>query len=255
MIPKIIHYCWFGKNPMPKLSLDCVKSWKKFLPDYKIILWNEDNFDVSSNPYTKEAYEAKKWAFITDYVRLYVLYHYGGIYMDVDVEVIRNIDEFLTLPAFSGFENEKAIPTGIMASEQGGVWAKKMLAYYDNKHFLKEDGTPDLITNVQIITDLMLREGFIPNDTYQNINDEIHFFPHDYFCPMGEGLRLVLTENTYTIHHFAASWYSRTDKIKRKIWVFINRYSFTKNLYLRLKKIENKKHMKPSSSKNAQGCD
>lgn len=231
MIPKIIHYCWFGKKPMPKLYLNCIKSWKKYLPDYEIVLWDENNFDVNANLYTREAYQAKKWAFITDYTRLYVLYHYGGVYMDADVEVIRNIDEFLTLPAFSGFGDEKTIPTGIIASEKKGKWVEKMLAYYDNRHFLKKDGTPDLTTNVQIIMDLMLPQGLVPNNTYQNINNEVYFFPHDYFCPMGKGRRIVLTENTYCIHHFAGSWYPRSAKIKRKIKTLINRHSFTSNLY------------------------
>ena len=108
-IPKVIHYCWFGRGKLPKLAKKCIKSWKKYLPDYKIIEWNEDNFDINSNQYVREAYEAKKYAFVSDYVRLYALYNYGGIYMDTDVEVIKSLDEFLIHEAFSGFESPKDI--------------------------------------------------------------------------------------------------------------------------------------------------
>ena len=126
MIPKTIHYCWFGGNPLPKLAKKCIKSWKKYCPDFEIIEWNEANFDISSAPlYVRQAYEAKKWAFVTDYVRLYALTSYGGIYMDTDVEVIKPLDFFLNHDAFSGFESEKSIPTGIMASKKGNIWVKE----------------------------------------------------------------------------------------------------------------------------------
>ena len=110
MIPKIIHYCWFGRGKMPELAQKCLDSWKKQLPEYDYKLWNEDNFDINSVPYVKEAYEARKFAFVTDYVRLYALYHFGGVYMDTDVEVLKPLDRFLELPAFSGFESDKEIP-------------------------------------------------------------------------------------------------------------------------------------------------
>lgn len=111
MIPKIIHYCWFGRGKMPKLALKCLKSWNKYCSDYKVICWNEDNFDINSNQYVKEAYESRKYAFVSDYVRLYALYNYGGVYMDTDVEVIKNIDKFLAEKAFTGFESETYVTT------------------------------------------------------------------------------------------------------------------------------------------------
>ena len=121
MIPKIIHYCWFGRGQMPALAEKCLASWSKYLPEYKVMVWNEDTFDIDAHPYTREAYQARKFAFITDYVRLWALKEHGGVYMDTDVEVIRPLDEFLDNPAFSGFEDETHIPTGIMASEKRAV--------------------------------------------------------------------------------------------------------------------------------------
>ena len=199
MIDKVIHYCWFGRNPMPDLAKKCLESWKKFCPDYEIREWNEDNFDFTMCPYTKEAYENKKWAFVTDFVRLYVLYHFGGIYMDTDVEVIKPIDPYL-------IENEDSVPTGIMAAEKGNPFIGALLKDYDGRHFVMADGTLDMSTNVVTITHLAVEHGLKLNDTYQEI-DGFTFYPHDYFCPKDcRTLKIKTTENTVTIHHFMGSW-------------------------------------------------
>ena len=216
MIPKIIHYCWFGRNPLPPLAIKCIESWKKYCPDYEIKEWNEDNFDLDLFPYTREAYDNRKFAFVTDVVRLYALYHEGGIYMDTDVEVLKPIDRFLTHHAFSGFEDEHNVPTGIMASEKGGKWAKDNLEYYTDRHFLFSDGKYDLTTNVTIITNYMLPLGLKQNNTYQDFSNLITFYPKDYFCPKSyEDGKIYLTKNSYTIHHFAGSWVSEKDKYMR----------------------------------------
>lgn len=218
MIPKVIHYCWFGRNPLPPLAIKCIESWKKYLPDYEIKEWNEDNFDLSLYPYVKEAYESRKFAFVTDVVRLYALYHEGGIYMDTDVEVLKTLDPFLHHHAFSGFENDRNIPTGIMASEKGGKWAKDNLEYYNDRHFIKEDGTMDLTTNVVTITNYMLPFGLRQDNTYQDFPNLITFYPKDYFCPIEhEGHLLKMTENTVCIHHFAGSWLSGKNLLKKRI--------------------------------------
>lgn len=207
MIPKIIHYCWFGHGRMPKLARKCIKSWKKHCPDYVIKEWNEDNFDLDMYPYAREAYDNRKFAFVTDIVRLYALYHEGGIYMDTDVEVLKPLDPFLNHVAFSGFEDEENVPTGIMASEKGGIWAKDNLDYYKGRHFLKEDGSYDKTTNVTTITNYMLNHGLIQNNTLQDFPNLITLYPKDYFCPLSWNGRIMhLTENTVTIHHFAGSW-------------------------------------------------
>lgn len=218
MIPKVIHYCWFGRGPMPQLAQKCIESWKKYLPEYKIKEWNEDNFDLDMYPYVREAYDNRKFAFVTDVVRLYALYHEGGVYMDADVEVLKSLDPFLHHIAFSGFEDEKNIPTGIMASEKGGRWAKENLDFYNDKHFIKDDGTMDMTTNVQTITKIMLPYGLKQDNSYQDFPDLITFYPKDYFCPKSyKDGKIYTTKNTITIHHFAGSWVAPKEKLKRRV--------------------------------------
>ena len=207
MIPKKIHYCWFGRNPKPKLAQKCMQSWHKYCNDYEIVEWNEDSFDLEAAPlYVKQAYEAKKWAFVTDYVRLYALYYHGGIYMDTDVEVTKPFNRFLKLKGFSGFEDEISVPTGIMAAEAGHPLIKEWLDEYDDKLFLLPDGSMNMETNVLAITHSMVRHGLKLDNTLQTVADYT-FYPKDYFCPKSAADGLIYrTKNTHTIHHFAGSW-------------------------------------------------
>lgn len=218
MIPKIIHYCWFGKGKMPKLIIKCVSSWKKYLPDYEFRFWDEDTLDINCIPYVKEAYEAHKFAFVTDYVRLYAIYHYGGIYMDTDVQVLKNFDDLLKLPAFIGYESENEVGTSIIGSEQYGIWVKEQLRYYEGKHFIKPDKTFDMTTNVEIISRTILANDNLLNNRYQFYNELIHIFPKDYFCPKSRSGKLTITPNTYCIHHFVGSWQPTSLKIKKFIF-------------------------------------
>lgn len=207
MIPKTIHYCWFGRGKMPKLANKCIRSWKIHCPEYTIKEWNEDNFDLDMYPYVREAYDRRKYAFVTDVVRLYALYHEGGIYMDTDVEVLKPLDQFLNHTAFSGFEDDENVPTGIMASEKEGTWAKENLDYYMGRHFIKEDGSYDNTTNVVTITNYMLKRGLHRNNTFQDFPNLITIYPKDFFCPLSwKGKEGIITDNTITIHHFAGSW-------------------------------------------------
>ncbi len=213
MIPKKIHYCWFGGNPLPELAQNCIASWKKYCPDYEIVEWNENNFDVHCNQYCSEAYAAKKWAFVSDVARLYALVTEGGIYMDTDVEVLQPLDQFLELEAFSGFEAFDRIPTGIMAAAKGHPMFTELLNDYNNDSFLNADGTPNLTTNVTRITDNCLKHGLVLNNTKQTVNG-FTLFPNDYFCPKDCDTKvLTITENTHTIHHFDGSWLSDEDKL------------------------------------------
>jgi len=233
MIPKTIHYCWFGGNPLPADAIKYIESWKKHLPDYNIIEWNESNFDLDMYPFTREALDNKKYAFITDVVRLYVLKEYGGIYMDTDVEVLKSLDSFLHHSAFSGFENDLFVPTGIMASEKNGKWVTELLAYYNNKSFIKENGELDTESNTSIITKIMKTKGFIMNNSFQEIEDYVTFYPNDYFCPKSYKTgQIELTENSYCIHHFAKSWIPFKSKwrniIKMKIMNIVGHKNLNK---------------------------
>lgn len=222
MIPKIIHYCWFGRGKMPELAVKCIDSWKKYLPDYEIKEWNEDNFDLDMFPFTREAYDNRKFAFVTDVVRLYALYKEGGIYMDTDVEVLKSLDRFLVHNAFSGFENNNYVPTGIMASEKSSMWAKENLDYYKGRHFVKPDGSFDTTTNVIIITNYMLSKGLAPNNKYQDFPGLVTMYPNDYFCPKSHGTgKINLTKNSYTIHHFSGSWKPWYAKMELNICKFL----------------------------------
>ncbi len=219
-IPKKIHYCWFGGKPLPEMAEKCIASWEKYCPDYEIVRWDESNFDLDYCPYVREAFEAKKWAFITDVVRLYVLVNYGGIYMDTDVEVVKPLDDLLRFEAFSGFESETQIPTGLMASEKNQPLFCELLHEYDDAHFLNPDGSFDLTTNVTRITNTCLKYGFVPNNKQQTVKG-FTFLPKDYLCPKDASTRqLNMTENTYTIHHFDGSWLSPEQQYQRDRYAF-----------------------------------
>lgn len=213
MIPKVIHYCWFGLGEMPQLAEDCIASWHKYMPDWEYKLWNEDNFDVQSVPYVKEAYESRKFAFVTDYVRLWALYSEGGVYMDTDVEILKPLDELLQLDAFTGYEGSKYRPpvTGLMASIAQGEWVKEQLDAYNGVHFIKEDGDMDLTTNTVRISAIMRANGFVQDGKYQ-VYKGMHIFPADYFCPRQTTGEFLLTENTYCDHHFLGSWNAQKTK-------------------------------------------
>lgn len=217
MIPKTIHYCWFGRNPKPSLANKCIKSWKKYCPDYEIIEWNEDNFDISSAPlYVRQAYEAKKWAFVTDYVRLWAMTEFGGIYMDTDVEVLRPLDEFLDNEAFSGFENEISVPTGIMACRKGYPLFVELMSFYDTALFVNPDGSLNIDTNVVTITGMCLKHGLQQNGKFQQIKG-FTLYPRDVFCPLDYATgKMYKTDATATIHWFSGSWHSAYEKKRRQ---------------------------------------
>lgn len=228
MIPKIIHYCWFGRGELPELAIRCIGSWKKHLPEYEIKEWNEDNFNLDLYPYVREAYDNKKYAFVTDVVRLYALYHEGGIYMDTDVEVLHSLDSILIYDAVSGFESSNQIPTGLMACTRHNALFKELLDDYDGKHFVKPDGSLNLTTNVVRITKYLSLYGLKLNNSFQVVHG-LTLLPSDYLCPKStlDG-KLYLTNNTLVIHHFAGSWCSPIRKKIRKFILCIGGYRLKK---------------------------
>ena len=223
MIPKIIHYCWFGRGQKPELAVRCIESWKKFCPDYEIKEWNEDNFDLDMYPYAREAYDNRKFAFVTDIVRLYALLKEGGIYMDTDVEVLKPLDSLLQYEAVSGFEAEARIPTGLMACRDSHPLFQELLDDYNGLHFKREDGSLDLTTNVTRITNVCLRHGFVPNGKLQTVGG-FTLLPQDYLCPKDSQTKEIhLTDNTLCIHHFDGSWQSKNHKMKYAFLRFVGK--------------------------------
>lgn len=214
MIPKKIHYCWLGGKPLPESALKCIKSWKKYCPGYEIIEWNEKNYDFSTVPYMKEALEAKKWGFVPDYARLDIIYQHGGIYLDTDVEMVRPFDELLELKGFAGFQDENFVALGLgFGAEPGNPVIKKLMDSYLSMHFLNPDGTFNMIPSPKLNTETLVNEcGLIPTPCYQELGS-FSIFPVEYFCPKSFDDGVVRkTKNTFSIHHFDASWFSDEGK-------------------------------------------
>lgn len=220
---KTIHYCWFGRNPKSKLILKCIESWKKHCPDYEIKEWNEDNFDVNCCDYVREAYEAKKWAFVSDYCRFYVLYNYGGVYLDTDVELLKSLDGLER--AFVGFENADHCNSGLIrGAEKGDIICKQMLDSYQSDHFIKEDGSMNLITVCIRETDILCTFGLQRTNTLQTVCNTT-VYPTEFFNPIDfETGKFHTTSKTVSIHHYAASWESKKSRFRGKAFQFINRY-------------------------------
>jgi len=213
MIPKVIHYCWFGRGKKPKLAKKCIESWKKYCPDYKIIEWNEDNFDLDKYEYARYMYDNKKYAFLSDFVRLQVIYENGGVYFDTDVEVLKPIDELLENRAFIGFENDRFVNSGQgFGAEKGNSAVKLMLEEYNYFPDSFEPNRP--VACPDLNTYGILKCGLIKNGSFQKLQD-IAVYPKEYFNPYDNVLnKLDVTENTYTIHWYSGSWISKGQKLR-----------------------------------------
>ncbi|ANE46255.1 glycosyl transferase [Paenibacillus swuensis] len=224
-IPRVIHYCWFGRGEKTGKIARCMKSWQKHLGDYTLMEWNEDNFDLNTNRYVKEAYEARKYAFVSDYVRLHALYTHGGIYMDTDVEVLQPLDRFLTHEAFSGFEDEQFASSSLMGAAAGHPWIAELMEYYGDRPFHLADGAYDMTTNTAIITRSCAKHGFKENGVYQVLTNGVTFYPRTYFCPYDyiNGANFI-TEQSYAIHHFAKSWLPLHVRVRGDIKRVVSRY-------------------------------
>ncbi|MFV4942180.1 glycosyltransferase family 32 protein [Lactobacillus delbrueckii] len=228
-IPKVINYCWFGGNPLPEKAKSCIESWKKYLPDYEIKEWNEENFDINSCAYTKEAYKAKKWAFVSDYARYWILYNYGGLYFDTDIEIIKPLDQIIQNGPFMACEPNRptkpskgALPPKInsglgLGATSHMVIYKEILDYYNKEHFINTDGTFNLKTVVDRVTSIFQRYGYTGDGTIEHVA-KVNIYPVDYFCPKnyftGE---IKITNNTVAIHHFAGTWTTKLDKKINKL--------------------------------------
>ena len=217
-IPQTIHYCWFGKGKLPPLAQKCISSWRKYFPEYQIKEWNEDNFDVSRIAYSAEAYLEKKYAFVSDYARFWILYNYGGIYFDTDVEVIKPMNEVIDKGPFMGCENDNPVtvaPGLGIGVHPGHILCKEILDLYEKQHFI-ENGRQNLTTVVTYMMQILMRHGLRNEPVIQNV-DGIYIYPTEFFCPKSivDG-KIRLTGNSYTIHHYDQSWQSPIRKYGRQ---------------------------------------
>ena len=218
MIPKIIHYCWFGRGEKPELAKKCIASWRRFCPDFEIREWNEDNCGDLAIPFMAEAYAAKKYAFVSDVMRLVVLEQYGGVYFDTDVEVLRDISPLLEDEGFIGFENDQFVNSGqVLAAIPHHPVIGAMIAEYKTLHFLNPDGSINAVGCPHLNSDVMERFGLVRNGQEQMVAG-IHVYPEDYFNPMDSVTgKLTKTEHTYSIHWYSMSWLPKRTQIRAKV--------------------------------------
>lgn len=226
MVEKKIHYCWFGGNELPDIVKKCIKSWQKHLPEYKIVCWDESNFDIETCPYVKEAYEAKKWAFVSDYARMYILYHYGGLYFDTDVEVIKSLEEILTHGPFMARESESpncSVAPGLaLYAEKGMPIYKEILDDYEKSHFVNEDGSYSYYTVVERVTNILKKHGLTSEDGIQKVAGLV-IYPKAYFCPLDYGTgKLTLKPETCAIHWYSATWLDEKMQHQREVCMRLN---------------------------------
>ena len=217
-IPKIIHYCWFGGKEKPDSVKKCIESWKKFLPDYQLIEWNENNFNIEKLEYTKEAYVAEKYAFVSDVARIEALYQHGGIYMDTDVEVLKTFTPLLDARCILGMEEKEYVATSFMAFEKEHPLVKQFLNLYESISFFDKNGQIITGTNVAKLTNLLIEKGFVQENYYQELEEGIKIYPKEFFSPYDYiNCHYNITENSYCVHYFAVSWMSKKEQVKKRI--------------------------------------
>ncbi|WP_299252427.1 glycosyltransferase family 32 protein [uncultured Aquimarina sp.] len=230
MIPKIIHFCWLSGDEYPDLIKKCVQTWQEKLPDYEFVLWDTKKFPIDDNDWVRQAFKTKKYAFAADYIRLYAVHKYGGIYLDTDIEVLKSFDSLLHLPYFFGSEGGGIIEAGVFGSEKNSDWIADCLIHYENRSFIKDDGSYDTLTLPRIMmeniqknhTIIELENPKIENLSFSNSSNELYMFPKDFFCAKNHGTGIIeKTERTFSIHHFAMSWLPKKitflPNVKRKM--------------------------------------
>ena len=218
MIPKIIHFCWLSTDEYPKLIKKCIESWKVKLPDYEFILWDTNRFNVETTIWTQQAYKSKKYAFVSDYIRLLAVYKYGGIYLDTDVEVLKNFDDLLNLPYFIGSQYDSLIEAAVFGAKKNSDWVLDCINYYDNRRFIKQDGDFDMLVLPIIMQSQIERNKKIIQlkfNEVKNISNLVEnknsffLYPSEYFSPKNhQSGKIFRSKKTYTIHHYNNAWMS-----------------------------------------------
>ena len=217
MIPKIVHYCWFGGNEKPDKIKKCIETWHTYLPDYTFMEWNESNFDIHMSDYVEQAYENRKYAFVSDIARIQALKQYGGIYFDTDVEVYKSFNDLLDAHCIFGLEYDNWVATSFMACEPDHVALKLFESAYEGVHFINLDGSMNTTTNVQRLTALLKDKGFVRENRYQELEDGICIYPIEYFSPYDYANCIMeRTENSYCAHLFFVTWMPRSEQLKKK---------------------------------------
>lgn len=228
MIPKVIHYCWFGRNPLPRQVKVYIATWRKHCPDYEIKEWNEDDFDIRINRYVYEAYMAKKYAFVSDYARLYALYTEGGIYLDTDVEVKQTFNSLLNHHSFIGWEN-RVLGTGILGSEKGQQWVKDIMDTYKNESFISWLGKFNTLPNPYRLNKVLRSYGLNMNYEYDVLKDDIAIYPIEILCAKNfDKSQYLITDKTISVHHYSNSWKSK----RRSLFGYC--YDRVKNIFLKV---------------------
>lgn len=220
MIPKVIHYCWFGNNPKPRLIKKCIASWRRLCPDYEIKEWNESNFDLDICPYVRAAYNSKKWAFVSDYARFYILNKYGGVYLDTDVQLLKPLDSLLERGAFAAFADEKIVATGlVLACEKDNRLCRAVLESYSGEKF--NDDAPDKILAIgRRVTGILQENGLVLNGKEQQVFG-FTIYPPYYFNPTNGDMRRKPDARAYSVHHYAATWFSPKKRFLNTLRRFI----------------------------------
>lgn len=234
MIPKIIHYCWFGNKEIPLEVTQVIEQWKEKLHDYQFVLWNEDNFDYKKLKFTDEAYQAKKFAFVADVCRLHALLKFGGIYLDTDVEIIKPFDDLLSLLAFMGFEDDAKIGTSVIGSVSNGEFINEFYDIYTQRRFILDNNKLNMVSNVDLISNYLKDKTDKIDQTKISYQDKLIIFSRDYFSPKNfDTGEINMTTNTYSIHHFSQSWFGikkKTIQFLKKICFFIIGYKNTRRI-------------------------
>lgn len=233
MIPKIIHFCWLSQEVYPLKIQHCINSWEKQLPNYRIMLWDTERFDINLSLWVKQAFNKKKYAFAADYIRFYALYNYGGIYLDSDVEVLKSFDDLLYLPYFVGTEYAGTIEAAVMGAEKNCDWIKSCLDYYENKPFVKSNSSLDIRKLPEIMGEVIRKNKTIINPSDHDISniklddtkENLYIFPNYYFSPkIFDSRKVVIHPETYAIHHYQNSWFSRKALFYYRIRVYLIRF-------------------------------
>lgn len=245
MIPKIINYCWFGGKPLDEMAIKCIDSWKKCCPEYEIKRWDESNFDINCCDYVREAYETKKWAFVSDFARFYILYKYGGVYFDTDVEILKNIDPIISNGAFMAWEENgdsgegPYVNPGLgIAFEKNNCVCKAIIGKYESIHFIDDNGEINTYDNVVRITSEILSKYGLVEDKNRQVVCSVNIYPPEYFCPMNKFTgEIKITSRSYSIHLYSGSWLSTREKkciaFEKKHKSILNNsiYKVCKNIY------------------------